>query len=261
MEILRVENLFSGYSKNNIILKDINFVIENGEFVGLIGPNASGKTTLLRNISKILNIIRGTIYLFGKDIKKYTYKEYSKIVAFAAGISDYALNYIVYDFLMLGRYPWNFQNFEKTFRKICEDFKLNKILNKKLNELSSGELQRVIVAQALIQTPKLLLLDEPVSHLDIAHQIHILDVLKEVNKIEKLTVIASFHELNLACEYCDKIILISNGEIKKIGPPEEVIDYKIIEEIYNTQVIVKINPISKKPYVIPVPIMWKRKFE
>ncbi len=258
MEILKVENLVAGYG-SSFVLKNINFVINEGEFVGIIGPNASGKTTLLRTIAKILPVMKGTIYLFGKNIKEYSFTEYSKKVAFATKISDYALNYKVYDFIVLGRYPWNFENLDKNL-DIYKNFELNEILDKKLSELSSGELQRVIVAQTLVQDPKLLLLDEPVSHLDIAHQVHILDILKETNENKKLTIFSSFHELNLACEYCDKIILMSNGEIKKIGSPHEVIDYKIIEEVYNTQVVVKTNPISEKPYVIPVPMMWKRKF-
>ncbi len=256
MEILKVENLSTGYG-DFIALKSVNFIIDEGEFVGIIGPNASGKTTLLRTIAKILPVRSGNIYLLEKNITEYNYREYSKKVAFATNVSDYALNYNVYDFLMLGRYPWNFEVDGKEFKEIYENFELERIFRKKLNELSSGELQRVIVAQALIQSSCLLLLDEPVSHLDIAHQIHILDVLKKINQEKKLTILASFHELNLACEYCDKIILISNGEVRKIGTPHEVIDYRIIEEVYNTQVIVKVNPISKKPYVIPVPMMWK----
>lgn len=256
MEILKIENLFCGY-KNQFVLKNINFVVSEGEFIGIIGPNASGKTTLLRSIAKIIPVKKGRILLFGKEIESYSFKEYAKNVSFATRITDYSLSYKVSDFIFLARYPWDFKTFgdETDFYK---EFELENILEKHLFELSSGELQRVIVAQAVFQLPKLLLLDEPVSHLDIAHQISILNILKKINQNKKLTIIASFHELNLASEYCDRLVLLSCGEIKKIGVPNEVLDYKIIEEVYNTKVVVKINPISSKPYVIPVPMMWDK---
>lgn len=253
MEILKIENLYAGY-KNFIVLKNINFTINEGEFVGIIGPNASGKSTLLKTIARILKIQNGRILLNNLDIRKYKFKDFAKIVAFSTNITDYSLNFKVKEFIFLSRYPWNFLDFD--FKSIFLEFELEDILHKTLKELSSGELQRVIIAQSLAQTPKLLLLDEPVSHLDIAHQISILDKLKKFNLEKKLTILASFHELNLASEYCDRVILISKGEIKKQGLPKDVLDYKIIEDVYNTKVIVKENPISKKPYIIPVPMMW-----
>ncbi|MFN3550381.1 MAG: ABC transporter ATP-binding protein [Endomicrobiia bacterium] len=254
MEILKIENLYSGY-KNFIVLKNINLKITKGEFVGLIGPNASGKSTLFKTIVRILKIQNGKIFLYNKDIKKYKFKDLAKIVAFSSNITDYSLNFKVKEFLLLARYPWGFLN--NNFDFILSEFELTELIYKTLKELSSGELQRVLIAQALLQTPELLLLDEPVSHLDIAHQIKILDKLKKFNLENKLTILASFHELNLASEYCDRLILLFNGEIKKQGLPSEVLDYKTIEEVYNTKVIIKENPISKKPYVFPVPIMWK----
>jgi len=256
MEILKIENLYCGYD-NKIVLKNINFSVNKGDFVGIIGPNASGKTTLFKTICRIITPFKGKIFLFGKDVKSYDYKDYAKKVAFATKITDYSLNYKVSDFILLARYPWNFLPYEDSW--LYEEFELNKILNKHLFELSSGELQRVIVAQAIAQNTELVLLDEPVSHLDIGHQIKILDVLKRINQKNNLTIIASFHELNLASEYCDILILFSCGEIKKIGTPTEVLNYEILEEVYNTQVIVKENPISNKPYVIPVAMMWKNR--
>lgn len=256
MELLKVENLYSGYSKDCPVIKDITFEVNEGEFVGIIGPNAAGKSTLLKTIARVLPIIKGKVFLEGKDVRKYSYKNFAKTVSFATNLTDYSLNLKVEEFLSLARYPWDFTPCD--YESIYTEFELKHILNKMLKELSSGELQRVTIAQTLLQTTKLVLLDEPVSHLDIGHQISILDRLKKFNLNNKLTIIATFHELNLACEYCDRLILVSKGKIKKIGKPEEVLDYKIIEEVYNTTVVVKINPISNKPYVIPVPEMWKK---
>lgn len=247
-KILVVSDLTTGYKKNAVI-KNISFEIGESEFIGIIGPNASGKTTLLRTIARVLPFWSGEIFVDGKDIKKYDHKEFARTVSFATKITNYSLNFKVKDFLVLGRYPWGFQYFDIS---LCEEFEIVPLFEKRLRELSSGELQRVIVAQSIVQTSKVLLLDEPISHLDISHQITILNYLKKINKQQKITILSSFHELNLAGEYCDKLILISNGEIKKIGSVEDVLDYRILEEVYKTTIVVKINPISKKPYVIPV---------
>jgi len=153
MEILKVENLYSGYS-NFVVLKNISFIVEEGQFIGIIGPNASGKTTLLKTICKILPVLKGKILVFGKDIKNYSYKEYAKLVAFATNVTDYSMNYRVKDFITLARYPWNFNPYNE--KELYKEFELEEILDKQLFELSSGELQRVIVAQSLAQTQNFL---------------------------------------------------------------------------------------------------------
>ncbi|MCX7956365.1 MAG: ABC transporter ATP-binding protein [Endomicrobia bacterium] len=256
MEILKIKDLYSGYTSNRSVIRGISFSLKSNIFLGIIGPNASGKSTLLKTIAKILQPRSGQIIVFDKDIEEYNSKEYSKIVSFATEISDYSKSMRVEDFIFLARYPWGFDDFN--FEVYYKEFELENILYKNLRELSAGELQRTMIAASLAQTPKLLLLDEPVSHLDIAHQINILNLLKKFNIENKLTIIASFHELNLASEYCDELLLLNNGEIVKQGKPQEVLDYLTIEKTYSTKVVVKNNPISKKPYIIPVPIMWEK---
>lgn len=253
MEILRVENLYSGYGNIDVI-KDVSFEVLEGEFVGIIGPNASGKSTLLKTIARVIKIRKGNIFIEGKNITQFSYKQFAQIVGFGTNITEYSLNYRVKDFIFLARYPWNFSQID--YEMLYEEFELKNILNKKLRELSAGELQRVIITQVFAQTPRLFLFDEPVSHLDIGHQINILDKLKKINLDKKITILSSFHELNFAIEYCDRLILLYDGKIKKIGSPREVIDYKILEEVYNAKIIVKNNPISNKPYIIAVPMMW-----
>jgi iron complex transport system ATP-binding protein len=125
--------------------------------------------------------------------------------------------------------------------------------DKEINALSAGERQRVIVAKALTQQPILLFLDEPTSHLDIAHQIQILDLLKKLNRQTQLTIIVVLHDLNLASEYCQKLILLKEGEVFKAGSPEEVLTYQNIEAVYQTVVVVNKNPLSAKPFILLVP--------
>jgi iron complex transport system ATP-binding protein len=123
---------------------------------------------------------------------------------------------------------------------------------RKLNELSGGERQRVVLAQALAQKPKLLLLDEPTSHLDIGHQIAILDVIKRLNRQDSLTVITVLHDLNLASEYCDRLALMDEGSLMATGTPHEVLTYQNIEKAYKTIAVVKDNPLTHKPHIFPI---------
>ncbi|MBU3933980.1 MAG: ABC transporter ATP-binding protein, partial [Candidatus Omnitrophica bacterium] len=122
-----------------------------------------------------------------------------------------------------------------------------------LAEISGGERQLVVIARALTQEPRLLLLDEPTAHLDITHQVGVLDLIKKLNREFGLTVIMVLHDLNLASEYCHRLLLINEGRIHKAGLPEEVLNYQIIEEVYKTVVVVEKNPISSKPYILIVP--------
>ena len=125
-----------------------------------------------------------------------------------------------------------------------------KFKDRSMSEISGGERQLVLIARALAQEPKFLLLDEPTSHLDITHQVRILDLLKKLNRELSLTVIIVLHDLNLASEYCDRVALLSGGAIYKEGLPQDVLDYKTIENVYKTVVVVERNPISSKPYIL-----------
>ena len=130
---------------------------------------------------------------------------------------------------------------------------VNSLKNRFVTELSGGELQRVILSQALVQEPELLLLDEPTSHLDIGHQVEIMDLIRRLNREKKLTILMVLHDLNLAGEYCDKLILLDKGKIHKSGMPNEVLNYQDIETVYKTVVVIKENPITQRPHVLLIP--------
>jgi iron complex transport system ATP-binding protein len=130
-----------------------------------------------------------------------------------------------------------------------------------MSEMSGGEVQLAFIARAIAQEPVVLLLDEPTAHLDITHQVNILDLIKRLNRLHNLTVIIVLHDLNLASEYCDRVVLMDSGRIQKIGTPEEVLTYKDIEEVYHTVVVVEKNPLSGKPFVLIVPEEVKEKCE
>lgn len=257
--MLEICNLTSGYD-SKFFLKDINLKVEGKDFVGVIGPNGSGKTTLLRAITKIIKPHKGEILFEKENLEKLSFKEVAKKIAVVSQAREIELKMSVEEFVLLGRIPhrrkWQFLE-TISDEKIAEEAMVStdtlKFKDRFVETLSAGERQLVFIARALTQQPKLFLLDEPTSHLDIAHQIKILDLIKRLNKEVDLTVIIVLHDLNLAGEYCDKIILMNNGCIYKTGLPVEVLTYQIIEEVYKTVVVVKENPISAKPHVFLVP--------
>jgi len=256
--MLEIRNLTCGYDAK-FILQDINFKIEEKEFVGIIGPNGSGKTTLLRAITKIMRPQNGSIIFEGKDLKSLSFRELAKRIASVTQNWETDLKMTVEEFVLLGRIPhlkkWQFletnvdEEVAKKSMSLTDTFKFK---DRPLESLSAGERQLVVTARALTQEPKLLLLDEPTSHLDIAHQVQILDLIKRLNKKNGLTVMIVLHDLNLASEYCERLVLLNNGLIHKIGKPEEVLTYSIIEEVYKTMVVVEKNPISTRPYILLV---------
>ena len=255
--LLKINNLYGGYHKETVI-KDISLDIKRGGFIGIIGPNGSGKTTLLRLMSRVLVPQKGNIILEDEDIAGMNLKEFCQKVAFVAQDTIVNFSFSVLEIVLMGRIPHlkRMQLETKNDIAVAENA-LNmtdtaNLEEKRIDELSSGERQRVIIAKALAQEPVLLFLDEPTSHLDIGHQIQIMDLLKKLNRQNNLTIVMVLHDLNLASEYCNRIILLNEGMIFKEGSPYEVLTYQNIETVYKTVVVVIKNPISSKPYVVLV---------
>ncbi len=257
MSFLKIENLISGY-KNGFKLGDISFSLEESSFCGIIGPNGSGKSTLLKTIAGILNPDSGKIILNDENINLMEPRIRSQKVAYVGQfIENKELR--VFDYVIMGRLPYfkSFQVFETKEDIEIASYYLNLLgiyeyKNRFIYELSGGQQQLVAICAALVQTPEILLLDEPTAHLDLKYQIEILDLLYTFYEDCKLTIITVFHDLNLASEYCDYLILLKDGKIVEKGEPEKVIDYKILEKVYQIVILVQKNPISKKPFVIPV---------
>jgi iron complex transport system ATP-binding protein len=256
--LLKVENLSGGYNHEPIV-KNISFAAKRGDFLGIIGPNGSGKSTLLRLMSRVLAPQKGMVLFENKDIQKMKLKELCQKVAFVPQDTLINFSFSSWEIVLMGRIPHLARlqsETEKDFAIAENALRLTDALSlkdKEINALSAGERQRVIVAKALTQQPILLFLDEPTSHLDIAHQIQILDLLKKLNRQTQLTIIVVLHDLNLASEYCQKLILLKEGEVFKAGSPEEVLTYQNIEAVYQTVVVVNKNPLSAKPFILLVP--------
>jgi iron complex transport system ATP-binding protein len=257
--MLEIEELTCGYN-TGFFLRDINLKIRKEEIVGVIGPNGSGKTTLLKVITRALKPTKGRIILNGKNLWQIPIRELFKKIAIVSQDTNIR-SIVTEDYVLLGRIP-HFNSFQLIETK--KDFEIAersmfltdtlRLRRKFIDKISGGERQLVFIARALAQEPELLLLDEPTAYLDIRYQVKILDLLKSLNRELGITVIIVMHDLNLASEYCDRLVLLSEGRLYKVGMPIEVLTYEIIEEVYKTVVIVKENPLSKKPYVF-----WFRK--
>lgn len=258
MSFVELKNANYGYNKS-FHLVDVNFSISQGLFAGIIGPNGSGKSTLLKGITGEISVEKNQVFLKGKDLEQLMENERAKKIAVVTQFSE-AIDITVEEYVLMGRIPYRnkYQFFEtdedfeiaKKFMELTDIFHLK---DKKISNLSGGEQQLASIAKALTQEPSLLLLDEPTSHLDISHQVQILNLIQELSCDHGLTVVMVIHDLNLASEYCDYLVLMDKGALYKQGTPSEILNFKNIEKVYNTVVITQDNPISKKPSIFLVP--------
>lgn len=239
--LLEVEGLWSGYQKKDV-LRGVNFAINRGEFLGLIGPNGSGKTTLLRSMSKILAPRRGKVLYQGKDIAEIRAKQLAQRMAVVPQLSVFHFSFSVEDFVLLGRIPYLprfYLERREDYLAAEEAMDLTETLgfrDRRINELSEGEKQRVVIARSLAQKSELLLLDEPAAHLDIRYQLDVFNLLKQLNVRRGITIVLVSHDLNLASQYASKLILLDKGRIFAEGRPEEVVNEENIQEVYQVRV-------------------------
>jgi len=256
-DYLVIDKLCCGYG-SGFSLKEVSLTLSKGSFAGVIGPNGSGKTTLFKGISGNLAARSGSVTLQNTRLSELIQREKAKRVAVVSQFPDVA-DITVEDYVLMGRLPYRemFQFFE-TRHDIAVAHKFMRLTGilphsrKPMTQLSGGEQQLAAIAQALAQEPELLLMDEPTSHLDITHQVQILNLIQRLNHETGLTVLMIIHDLNLAAEYCDYLVMMDQGRIYQQGTPSEVLTYKNIEEVYKTVVVTRNNPLSGKPAIFLV---------
>ncbi|MCK4353370.1 ABC transporter ATP-binding protein [candidate division WOR-3 bacterium] len=254
MWAIELKEIEVGYNKFPII-KRMSLKIESGDFLGIIGPNGTGKTTLLRVMAGIIPQWKGEVLIQEKKLLSYKRKDLAKLQGVVPQQSFFSLPFTCFDVVLMGRFPYvRWIEKEIDYETAIHAMKLTdtyKLKDRSIHEVSGGELQRVRIARALAQSPKILLLDEPTAHLDIHHEIGIFEILKKLNN-EGLTVIIASHNLNTIGAYAKKLLLLNNGELIKLGPPDEVLKKELIEEVYKSSVLVKENPITHTPLIIPI---------
>lgn len=258
---LRTEGVdFYYYENDGLVLRGVSLELGAGELVGLIGPNGSGKTTLLRVLSGLLVPRRGQVYLDSQDIRGLDRRQVAQRVAVVPQELVMPFAFSAYEMVMMGRTPHVRPIVgagPRDRQVVAKKMELTATLDlaeRPFNELSGGEKQRVIMAMALAQEPDILLLDEPTVHLDINHQVEVLELIKRLNRQQGLTVLATMHDLNLAALYFDRLILLNGGRVVANGSPAEVLREESIRQVFQAAVQVREHPTHHTPQVVVLPL-------
>jgi iron complex transport system ATP-binding protein len=255
---LQISQVYFSYL-NGLVLHDINLSITAGEMVGLLGPNGSGKTTLIKLVSGILKPKQGEIRLDGSSLSRLSRKSVARSLAVVPQQFHIPFAFTAGEVAMLGRIPFlkAFAGESKDDRQFVSNalewVGISELKERRFDELSGGERQKVILAMALAQQPRLLLLDEPIVHLDIAHQVEILELVKRLNVEQGLTVIGAMHDLNLAALYFDRLILLKEGRVWADGTPAQVLTEDILREVFAAPVTVEQHPTTGVPHIVIMP--------
>lgn len=233
------------------ILDAISFDIEKGGFVGLIGPNGAGKSSLMRSLYRVNKPESGSILFEGQDVWQLSANANARNMAVILQEQSEHLGLSVYEVVALGLTPhkklfeWDSIEDKKQILRLISENDLEHLSQRLYSNLSGGEKQRVMLARAMVQNPKFLIMDEPTNHLDVHYQVEVLRKVKQLN----LTVLASFHDLNLAAAFCDQIIVLNKGQLSAIGKPEEVLTETLLNEVFNTRAFVDKHPIHHHPRI------------
>jgi len=253
--MLVLEDINAGY-RDYPVLQKVNLHVQTGQFVGIIGPNGCGKTTLLRVIAGVLRPTTGRILLEGTEMRHIVRRELARTMACLSQDMSLDLSFSVRDVVQMGRWP----HLSRIGRESQHDMEVVEhamvaadvlhLADHAITETSGGERRRAFIAMCLAQEPSLFLLDEPTTHLDIGHQLSILDLIRGLNQRDGMTVIAVFHDLNLAAEYCDQLLILNQGSAESFGTPEEVLTPEMIQRVYGAGVNVERNPVSHRPHIV-----------
>ena len=225
------------------LLDGVDLNAAHGQMVGLIGPNGAGKSTFLRAVSGILRVQGGSVHLDGSDLRSMTSKEMAAAMAIVPQIVPYTHGFTAMELVLMGRYPHlgRFQIEGKEDTRIAREAmrltETEQFAERTLDTLSGGERQRVIVSRALAQQPRILLLDEPTSNLDVLHQLKVLGLVRQLVD-DGLTSVAAIHDLNMAARFCDRLVLLQEGRVLAEGTPEEVLTPKLIAQAFGVNAAV-----------------------
>jgi len=252
---LEMQHVSLGYN-HQPVLKDITLKAAPGELVGLIGPNGSGKSTIIKALSRVIQPLSGRILLDGKDAARIPRRELARLVGVVPQMPLLPSTFTAFEIVLMGRNPHLglFQSEGQRDRAIAwqamTETATQSLANRRINELSGGEIQCLMIARVLVQETMVILLDEPTANLDIGRQVEILDLIKNLCMANNLTVLAALHDLNLAAQYCNRLFLINEGSIHAEGSPAEVITDRNIKEVYGAGNCVYPHPANGLPTVL-----------
>jgi iron complex transport system ATP-binding protein len=252
---LEMRNVTLGYNRQPV-LRDITLRAAPGEMVGLIGPNGSGKSTIIRALSRLIRPESGKININGRDINKIPQRELACMVGVVPQLPLLPSAFTAFEIVLMGRNPHLglFQSEERrdlalTWQAMVETG-TDALADRRVSELSGGEIQCLLIARVLVQETGAILLDEPTANLDIGRQVEILDLIKRLCAEKSLTVLAAVHDLNLAAQYCDRVALIYRGQVHAEGTPREVITEINVRQVYGADNCVYTHPANGLPAVL-----------
>jgi iron complex transport system ATP-binding protein len=254
---LRTERLGFAYGTRQALC-EVDVGVEPGEIVGVLGPNGSGKSTLVKVLSGVLEGYSGSATIAGREISKTPRRELARVTAVVPQESSFGFSFTALEVVLMGRHPhlaglaFESQRDLELASAALERCSAEGLAHRPIHELSSGERQRVVFAKALTQQPRLLLLDEPASFLDIRHQVEIYDIVRSLVAENRCSVLTVMHDLNLAAEYCDRIYLLRDGRIEAAGPTAEVLTYANLTRVFETEVYVDTNTLTGRLLVVPL---------
>ncbi len=252
--MLEVQNISINYDSTEVI-KDVTFTLAEGKTIAVIGANGAGKTTLLKSLNGSLPISKGLILLDEKPLSNYSRREIANKIAVVAQENETKFPVTVMEFVLSGRFAhggvfgWESEDDLKIAANALEMCDLKGFESKLMNELSGGERQRVVFARALATQAKILLLDEPTANLDLSHQAILFRLVRERCKSCNSSALIITHDLNLAAEFADEVLLLKQGEIAAKGEPNEVLNAKTLREVFEIDVLVDGHPTSRKPRI------------
>lgn len=243
-------------NSDKYILNDVSACFSAGGFYGVLGPNGSGKTSLIRHIFKFLKIKEGSIYLDDENINNINRKSMAAKISFVPQNVNMEVNFTAYDIVSMGRTPYQnrFQDLskedEEKIKHAMEITNSLELKDKPFSYLSGGEAQRVLIARAIAQDTRYLVLDEPISHLDIKYQVEIMETLKRLNEEENKTIIAILHDLNLSAVYCDNIVLMKDGKVFAEGHSKDVLTKENLKKVYDMEF--DIHNLNNRMFFVPI---------
>lgn len=264
MKAIQASNIRFSYSKIPVV-KGVSLYIEKGEFVSILGPNGSGKSTLLKTLSHVYVPDSGDILLQGEPIENFKRKDIARLVAMVPQDTSMDFEFTVEEVVLMGRHPFmgRFKKESSTdldlVYEAMDRTNTLEIKDRLITEISGGERQRVFIAKALAQNTQIMLLDEPTSHLDINHQIEVLELLRRLNSEKELAIVLVIHDINLAARYSDRILIMKDGEIIAQGRPEDAITPENIDKTYGMSVAVEKNRYTDHISVTPLEIRRRLK--
>ena len=253
--MIKISNLTVGYFRKEVI-ENLSVDFEQGEFIALLGPNGAGKSTLLKSIIGFLIPEKGEVLIKNKSVSNWNKKDLARNISFIPQDFKLQFDYLVEDLVLMGRFPYvgYWQSYSQKDQEITQNvlkqLDLFKLRKKQFSQLSGGERKRVTIARALAQETDILLMDEAFANLDINHQLEIMQLLSEINLKQKKLIILVSHNINLASEYCQRILMMKEGKLIADGYPEEIITTENLKELYETNLKIIPNPLTGKPNLI-----------